>query len=87
MWNFKFNPILFSRVDQMLQELTCQILTQFFDNSSLDTVVEMSSIVDQQIPRYSSCSDRKLRDCGVMTYLNTLLRNFDRYVANYSTES
>ena len=76
---------VFSRVDQMLQELTCHILTQFFGNSSLDSVVEMSSIVNQPITRYSSCSDRKLRDCGVITYLNTLLRNFDRFVANYST--
>ena len=71
----------------MLQELTCHILTKFFGGATLDSLVEMSSILEKPINRYSNCADRKVRDCGVINYLNDLLGNFDSFVANYSALS
>ena len=67
---------IYIRMDQSLTDLTCYLLREVFDSSSLDSKVEMSSIVAAPITRYSSCAARKVRDCGVIFYLQDIPLSF-----------
>ena len=69
-------------MDQSLTDLTCYLLREIFDSSSLDSKVEMSSIVEAPITRYSSCEAKKVRDCGVIFYLQDILINYQNFLSS-----
>ena len=72
------------RLDEKLSDLTCKVLQTSFVRQPLTAVADVSSITTTPISRYSSCSARNTRDCGVVFYLQEMLRNFDIFLANYS---
>ena len=78
--------LFYFRIDELLQELTCFILRDFLQDSSLSSQIETSSIISSPIGRYSSCSDRNTRDCGVMSHLSNLLSSYDTFLTNYQME-
>ena len=79
--------LFYFRIDELLQELTCFILRDFLQDSSLSSQVETSSIITSPIGRYSSCSDRNTRDCGVISHLNNLLSSYETFLTNYQMDN
>ena len=78
--------LLFSlrRVDQLLQELSCYLLTQLFSSAPLTEVIDLAPILHTPVARYPACAERSLRDCGVVSFLRDTLSSLDEYVANHT---
>ena len=74
----------FRRVDQLLQELSCYLLTQLFPGSPLPTVTDLAPLLHTPVARYPACRERSVRDCGVLAFLRDTLTSFDRYLANHT---
>ena len=73
---------MFSRLDQSLTSLSCYILRTVFNTTPMTSHVQMSSILSTPIMRYTQCSERKLRDCGVLFYLRDLLTIYQNYLSS-----
>ena len=74
----------FRRVDQLLQELSCYLLTQIFSFATLRAVIDLAPILHTPVARYPACAERSVRDCRVLAFLRDTLTTFDRYVANHN---
>ena len=70
------------RLDQLLQELSCYLLTQLFPGSPLPAVTDLAPILQTPVARYPACRERSVRDCGVLAVLRDTLTSFDRYVGD-----
>ena len=74
----------FRRVDQLLQELSCYLLTQLFPGAALPAVIDLAPLLHTPVARYPACAERSVRDCGVVSFLRDTLSSLDGYVANHT---
>ena len=66
------------RVDQLLQELSCFLLTQIFSSATLRAVIDLAPILYTPVARYPACAERSVRDCRVLAFLQETLTSLDR---------
>ena len=67
-------------MDESVTQMTCYLLRQLFESSSLSEQVDLASLVSTPIHRYRSCTYKAVRDCSVVNYVARLLSAFQSFI-------